>query len=80
MDDGISYKIRLKLDEIPRDDVVETWARLVCEEINIILLGKSIERNVRVKVYADLMGGKRTEYGEAVWDSDRRFYDYIHAK
>ena len=75
-DTGELYKIRLKLLEIPSDSTAESWARLVCEEIHYILRGEAVNRDVSVKTYADLMGGKTKYYGEVYYNRSTHQYSF----
>ncbi len=77
-DTGELYKIQMNLLEIPSDKTVESWARAICEKVNLILRGESITRDISVKIYVPI-GGKTKYYGEIYYDASRFYYEYIRA-
>ncbi|MFO8100756.1 MAG: hypothetical protein R6U37_01095 [Dehalococcoidia bacterium] len=77
-DTGELYKVRMELLEIPGDKTVEKWARATCAEVHLILRGEGLTRDISVKTYADILGGKTKYYGEVYYDAS--IYQYTFEK
>ncbi len=76
-DTGETYKIKLMLSEVPKVSEAEKWTLSVCADAHAILRGTTIKRNISVKSYVHLWGGKTQFCGETYYDKSTHRYEFM---
>ncbi len=77
-DTGNLYKVQLMLSDVVSDNVAESWAKWLCEEVHTILWEESLDRDISVKTYVDV-GDTTKYYGETFYDASEHWYEYTKA-